>query len=472
MNAIRHIVCSFIFSIGMYVFSGSAMAFDLGGVLKQVEKAAQQMGVDQNTSSNSQAAQGRQISAQGSISPGDSPRNAEEYCQRISSNPSIIQLAEEIRKMGKDSDEVPHTYLDNEKGDLEKWVADNLKKFEGDRRLSMSDYVHLDAQHIKERFNWVRECYAKNSGNNSNPFIVIAISKGGELVKIDLSSLGYGIHRGKIFDDDSLHPKQATLLAFLFPGVENVISSTSPDIRSSFGKAAAILMERRNEERNEEKRLAKIKEAEEIERKGRKKQAEIEEDKKRYGGLTAVYTFRTNPAIAASYNKCLSSEREFRSKKASGIEANAKNANTVAEQNKMNETASRIRRNIEYIAHGNCIYRLNVGLLILEGSDEMAAVAAGYNMGGREKEDLNAKYVPAALKKVAGLIELPAEKFEDTKVVKPFTEARDELDKLRPATRRQQEEIEAQKMMLNILQINIITGINDIVTSLIEGKVQ
>lgn len=48
MNAIRRIGCSFIFAIGMCVFAGSAMAFDLGGMLKQVEKAAQQLEPEQN----------------------------------------------------------------------------------------------------------------------------------------------------------------------------------------------------------------------------------------------------------------------------------------------------------------------------------------------------------------------------------------------------------------------------------------
>lgn len=443
---LRGIARVFIFAMGIFIFAGSAMAFDLGGMLKQVEKAAQQMGVDQNTSaqpSNRQAVQGSQISAQGSISPSDSPRNAEEYCQRISTNPSIIQLAEEIRKTGEDNTNLEHTYLDNNNGDLSKWVADNFRKMANSPpHTAQTGILFFDRRPIKEKFDWVASCYRNTKGTN-NPFNIVANPGDHIFLRDDVGALDKSLQRGSSYFDH----REVTLLAFLFPGAEDVISRTSPEVGASLRKAANEKMERN-------------------------KQAEIGEDKKHYGGLRAVYAFRTNPAIAASYNKCLSGEREFRSKKASEIEANAKNANTVAEQNKMNETASRIRRNIEYIAHGNCIYRLNVGLLILEGSDEMAAVAAGYNMGGREEEDLNAKYVPAALKKAAGLMELPAEKFEDTKVVKPFTEARDELDKLKPANRRQQEEIEAQKMMLNLLQINIVTGINDIVTSLIEGKVQ
>lgn len=46
MNATKRTVC--LFAIGMCVFAGSSMALDLGGMLKQVEKAVQQMEPEQN----------------------------------------------------------------------------------------------------------------------------------------------------------------------------------------------------------------------------------------------------------------------------------------------------------------------------------------------------------------------------------------------------------------------------------------
>ena len=210
--------------------------------------------------------------------------------------------------------------------------------------------------------------------------------------------------------------------------------------------------------------------------------ADNEKDQKLYGGLRAVYNFRANPALSASYNNCVASEKDYQSKITADIESNSNKVDTVAEQKQMNENINFRKKNIDYIAHGMCIYRLNVGIDMLlqvpgvtPNTIERMAISSSFN--GKELSDLNSKFTPVALAKISDLLNLNAEKFHKVKVPGIYKESIKELDNARPTTRAEQQQIESEKKGLSIMSTQIENATyfhieGEIITPLIQGKIQ
>lgn len=458
MNAIKRIVCLFGFAIGMCVLAGSAMAFDFGGMMKEVQKAvadpqpeaAKQPNPEQNKTaqpSASKAAQGNLLNITAS---GGLPKSAEEYCQRITTSPSIIKLADEMRILGADSYEVQQSYLDNHNRDLEKWVAENILKYfdisKDYNRTKVRDgtyRVDIDIDKLREMKQWGNKCI-KDAAKDS----ALGVITGNKKIDALFDSTNMEIYKSGRLNENPSNYLNATILAFLFPSVEDTISKVSPEIGASF-------------------KLAAKERAESI------KRAAIEEDIKLYGGVRAVYKFRTNPALSSAYSKCVLSEKDYQLKVAADAESEAKKLNTAAEQNKVYGEANHIKKNIDYIAHGMCVYRLNVGLSSLAaGIQEFSAVMQG-NQFGRGEEDLNSKYTPAALGKVADILNMPAEKFHKTKINEPVDNEIKRLSNLRPTTSAQQQDINSEIMQMKMVRAIIHGGIWErIIDPLIMGKIQ
>jgi len=510
MNAIRRIGCSFIVAIGMCVFSGSAMAFDLGGMLNKIDNAVKggsnrdaelkdlQEGprrrMEESQKSERERASAAQINNSMNILPAGAPKNAEEYCQKITTNPSIIQLSKEMDEFGKASAGITHTYLDNENGDLEKWVTNNFSK------LIPIDPMYKNSRGKKEdqlspqtpgygaykgtiltAMSWVNECAVK-SYKAKTPFFIVAadltgggrgvddeinkveraLTKGGaeyKVVSVDdnqtsIKEFTKTVSSGRLMNNGYPSPRLATLLAFLFPGVEDIISSTSPDAGASF-------------------KLAIKKRKESIAKEA------SEKDIKLYGGVRAVYNFRKNPAISGAYNSCVVGEKDFQLKLTSDLEAKAKNSNTVAEQGQINAVAKYRRDNINYIAEGMCIYRLSFALMDVQfqnvagyNSSNLAAVAA--KMDIKETADLNSKFTPTALAKIADILKLPADKFIKTKIEDPFNAAYEEAAKRQSLTKAQKEELlKIQNNGFAMLSAVYKGAIQEqIIEPLIQGKIR
>jgi len=502
MNAIKRIVGKFIFAIGMCVFAGSAMAFDLGGMLDKIDNSLKgnsdqdarlkelQEGPmrrqEEHYKSERERARAAQINDSMNILPAGAPKNADEYCQKITTNPSFIQLAKEMNEVGIDGLSLKHTYLDNENGDLEKWVANNFSKLspkgKNDHVLSLTPGYGAYKGTILTAMSWVNECAVK-SYKAKTPFFFIAtnfekgnvddelqkaisaIEKGSSEYKAvgfkdnqsNIDEFERGVASGRVVYERPSSPRQATLLAFLFPGAEDIIKSTSPDPGASF-------------------RLAVKKRKESIAK------ADNEKDQKLYGGLRAVYNFRANPALSASYNNCVASEKDYQSKITADIESNSNKVDTVAEQKQINENINFRKKNIDYIAHGMCIYRLNVGIDMLlqvpgvtPNTIERMAISSSFN--GKELSDLNSKFTPVALAKISDLLNLNAEKFHKVKVPGIYKESIKELDNARPTTRAEQQQIESEKKGLSIMSTQIENATyfhieGEIITPLIQGKIQ
>lgn len=316
-------------------------------------------------------AQGQPVVVTSSTAP---VSNFNEYCQRLTSNPEVKKLVAGLAAEGRGSIFLKHTYLDNKNRDLEKWVAKNMITLMGPQgnyydkidwvnkciirerntdlfmlSFSPDDYRpgdpqwyekhRLDADKAAERLSRPGASTRGNSG-----FKAVKEDDYPQLVKS--GKLGGDIR------DNSGAPRDATLLAFLFPGAEEMVKKTSLE---------AITPKQANDAVKAEKTaLAEKKMAEN----NAKAEAELMP-------LRNLVTFSKSKGISSSFQVCVKSETKYFENVISKEADRLVNiAVTVAEQQEIKTAMSRWRKNMPAGIEAYCINRLLFSMrVVLQGVD-------------------------------------------------------------------------------------------------------
>jgi hypothetical protein len=334
--------------------------------------------------------------------PEGSPKTAEEYCERVTKNPEMIKLFVVIRDMDKrgyGNNVSNATTLDNDDRDLEKWVAGKLLKVDMPVRIVFG--------------KWAGEC--------------VATSKELSLLSsrnVPANFRNQELEQGKFWSNKA-SPNLATLLAFAFPGAEEIIKHTSVE---TLGR--------------DERKAAE-----------RKKMAD-EEDFIKYGGLRNYYKFRTNPAVASAFGKCLSGEQSIANKEFQDEEITAKSARSVNDQNKILAAVAEGRKNIKFRSFGRCIARLGIGLngqpFDTESTQFLASSLLALMSFGTEP--LDKSFTAIGLKGGADMLNIPADQFwgKFEKIMRD-----DKID-----------------MQIRMGVGTLMVAVQQIIDALIEGKLQ
>jgi hypothetical protein len=205
------------------------------------------------------------------------PMTAERYCERITTYPAIVKLAAAMHEMGQPAVELKHTWLDNERGDLERAVAQKFQAvFMPGRPGMMSsegqgmivraeEYVNacvaskartpfltLAGRFLDRRFNGWYEGEAEKAATDRNY----------KAIDIRGYSFGQALGRGRL-SNTGPDPRVATLLVFLFPDYEELITKASPEPGSSFLAAAEERRQQVAKREAEQAREAAARKAEE-----------------------------------------------------------------------------------------------------------------------------------------------------------------------------------------------------------------
>lgn len=196
----------------------------------------------------------------------------------------------------------------------------------------------------------------------------------------------------------------------------------------------------------------------------------VKNEQEKYAGLKALQKLSLHPALRASFEKCKRREKVFQSKITSQIGAEAKNADIAAEQKLLLENVKYRNSNIDALTHGMCLYRMNFALNYLEINNEVVALSSGYQASRVNSSDLSAKYTENALGKVANQLEQQAEKFHQ-RIDDVIRKASKEVNQQRAVTRRQQEQLFANRLSINMFGNIIYSGIFEwLVEPVAEGK--
>ena len=202
------------------------------------------------------------------------------------------------------------------------------------------------------------------------------------------------------------------------------------------------------------------------------KEDEAAAESAQYAGVRALDAFSRNTAIAPGFAKCVKGERDFQLQTASSIEAEAQKADTQKDQKALLDEAVYRRTNIAAVATGMCLYRLNVGLLLIETNDEALSINLGPNVKDRGKEDLGAKFTVSGLAKVAELLNMAAKEFHSSKISEPIRKSQEELGQQQAYTTRQKQQQWNDKMIMSMAGTLIYGGIfENIVAPIVNGKV-
>ncbi len=196
--------------------------------------------------------------------------------------------------------------------------------------------------------------------------------------------------------------------------------------------------------------------------------AQSERDK--YAGLRALYALSNHAALRTAYEKCRRGEKTFQSNITSYIEAEARKADIVAEQKQLLENVKYRTSNIDALTHGMCLYRMNVALKYLEFNNEILALSTGYQADSLNANDPSSKFTENALSKVANQLEQSAEKFHQ-RIEDIIRKSTKELNQQRAVTRRQQEQLFANRLSISMFGNIIYSGIFEmLVEPVAEGK--
>ena len=331
--------------------------------------------------------------------------SSNEFCDLISANKSVQNYGDSILKLWQMKLDDPALMkkakqsLNNNENELGKFVADNIKS------IAKND-IYVKGQIEKDIMKMTDECAAKHIDDQNFFFFAFNPQEWETSLRqpktwvAQLSDqyrakghgdLGMG-GSDNLFnksDENKISSRWASIAAFAFPNSAEIIERVATKSISEL----QAMVDQSNEK--QKKSIAA---------------GEKEQDDKEYGGMRSVYNLRKNPAISPAYTKCLGSEKNYQSKVTADLEKSVKTANTVAEQKQLTDLIAYRKKNADYIAHGMCIYRTNMGIAAIEAQSEPAALtgAMGFNGGA---VDLSAKYTPAALEKIAYWLNVPAESF-------------------------------------------------------------
>jgi hypothetical protein len=244
----------------LFFFSSPTMA-QFGNLMKDLKGAAE--AIQKSVQEAQPSKDGNPLSLP---SAGGGVLSSEEYCKRFTGSPSVQALSKAMATLGKDSVKLTndHTYLDNQNGDLEKWVSAKLATLPG--RTARPPLT--ESQLFTPLIDIVNSCAQKNV--NTDLFLVGARSDytGGADSKFLLGgSIPLVTRPGKV-GHGNRNSREATILAFLFDGAEDEIKKISPNPTASFSAAADSL-------KQHQKKLADNKAAEaEKEAQAQKRRAE------------------------------------------------------------------------------------------------------------------------------------------------------------------------------------------------------
>ena len=162
------------------------------------------------------------------------------YCARLTASDSVNAIANLMEKYKANGD-ADNLYLDNKAGDLQKWVRKKIDE---------------KPASLKKGIDFVNRCFADNYDKP-----VYRLTLGWNAGK-DRDRNRLIVDRN--FDSRQMNSQQATLLAFLFEGAEEIISSITPNPVAEYQRSALARQE--DEERNR-KNAARQKAAEEAQAK-------------------------------------------------------------------------------------------------------------------------------------------------------------------------------------------------------------
>ncbi len=214
-------------------------------------------------------------------SPGGGMLSSDEYCNRFSNSPSVLALSKAMVPV-KDrvaTLEPRHTFLDNSNGDLEKWVVSNITK-----AIQPVDKFTNPQVKLNSMIDSVNLCIKKNGNSDLALVSVYNSSSIGSNNKNNIYTIyADTLKLGKLGNHGS-HPREATLLAFLFAGAEEEIKKISPDPTASFNAFADSL-------KQHQKKLADNKAAE----------AEKEAQASKYRAEAAAFSASPDGQLLYSY---------------------------------------------------------------------------------------------------------------------------------------------------------------------------
>ena len=376
-------------------------------------------------------------------------------CQRIEKSQAVkdyVAALLELQRHKIDSDQISRlaarTFSDAE-GKLISTVTARLRAL----GTVNGKFDYLRHNEVVEQFNSIIENCAKKH-LNTDLFLFFASSADDagsvERQREDFSRtnavlLSYDGKKPQGGENLELTPKWASLYAFIFDDTVALIEKEAQNnYRAILARIDTILEERKaNIEQNE---------------------------REKYAGLRTLHNLSKHPALRTGFEKCRRGENIFQSNTTSQIEAEARKADIMAEKNQLLENVKYRKNNIDAIAQGMCLYRMNVALNYLEFNNEIAALTSGYQAGWLNTNDLSAKFTENALKKVASQLEQPAEKFHQRidDIVRKSTK---ELNQQRAVTRRQQEQLFASRLSISMFGNIIYSGIFELLVEPIsEGK--
>jgi hypothetical protein len=337
-----------------------------------------------------------------------------DYCRRLTTNPNVKQLLTELDAEGKVSVLLPHTYLDNKNRDLEKWVAQQIANLKSP----------TDFEDYRKGLRWINMCLIQQ---RNTPLFLLAFASrnvpqghtdwyekhlekanlaaaalsapltqaSGRTSSSQMESKFEAINPSEKYENlkrsGSAHPREATLLAFLFPGAEDMVKKTA---------VGAVTAKELNDER---KALAAKREA-----------ARVAEEDAKFIPLRRLVAFSKNKEISSAFQVCIRSEAKYFEGILKQGEALAKNAATVKEQQDIKSTLSNLREIIPVGIDAFCLYRLNVAMLVAEWGADRVRNTSELSLGAllkHDTSDLNAKYTKTAVDAIQKHLQVSPESY-------------------------------------------------------------
>jgi hypothetical protein len=166
--------------------------------------------------------------------------------------------------------------------------------------------------------------------------------------------------------------------------------------------------------------------------------------------LRNLFSFSQTSTLAPIYTKCIAGEKIYQGKIIEQLKASAKNANTVAQQKQYLEAANFREKNMNEVAAGMCLYRLNFGLVMMETNNPGIAMMLAADTKDLKRVHPSEKYTPKSMPEIAKYMAMSAAKFQEDVLGKYLQDAQKQLNQTQAFTRKQQEELRAGNMIIGL----------------------
>lgn len=381
-----------------------------------------------------------------SVASGNNP-----ICQRIESSESVqkfISAVKTAHNAKNDSDQsgaIASLLFDNKQGELTALIKRRV--------LEATDKSDRFAQNkgINQFNKIIESCAAKNIDSDLYLFFAVSptipsrIQEQRESFKRNPQSLlNYDGKTPRSID--SINSRWASFYLFMFDDAE--------EVAARYGKDNSLQM---------------IALSNDLVKKRAEQEAATEAEK--YAGLRNLYAFSQTPALAPIYTKCVDSEKIYQGKIADQLQVSAKDANTVAQQKSYLEAAEFRRKNINEVAAGMCLYRLNYGLVMIETNNPGIAMMLAADTKDLKRDNPAEKYTPKAMPEIAKYMAMSPSKFNEDVLGKYLQDAEKQLNQTRTYTRKQQEELRASKTVIGLANAAVEESIMlSLISPMLNGK--